>query len=453
MTSEEKILNQINIDEEKPGISKPKQVYMGLCADLIHPGHLNILNEAKKHGEVTIGLLTDKAMASYKRLPYLTYEQRKIVVENLKEVKQIVPQDTVDYVPNLKKYKPDYVIHGDDWKTGFQRAVRARVIETLKEWGGSLIEIPYTKDISSTKLNQEVRKLGITPEMRMGKLRRLLQAKPISRFLEAHNGLTGLIVETTRIIKDEIPEEFDGIWISSLTDSVAKGKPDMEFVDLTSRLSTIHQILEITTKPIIVDGDTGGLLEHFPYTVKTLERLGVSAIIIEDKIGLKKNSLFGTDVPQTQDSIENFSKKIFIGKNSQVTDNFMIIARIESLILKKGLDDALKRAKAYIEAGADAIMIHSKEKEPNEVLEFCEEYSKFENKVPLVAVPSTYSHITGGQLEKAGVNMVIYANHLLRSSYLAMKRTAELILACNRGLEAEGNCMNIKDILNLIPEE
>lgn len=455
MTQEqkEKILNPTNTNEINSETPKPKKVYMGLCADLIHPGHLNILKEAKKYGVVIIGLLTDKAIASYKRLPYLTYEQRKTIVENIKGVDQIVPQETADYVPNLKKYKPDYVIHGDDWRTGFQREMRKRVIQALKEWGGSIIEINYTKGISSTKLNQEVRKLGITPEMRRGKLKRLFQAKPLSRFLEAHNGLTGLIVEKTKIRKNEIPEEFDGIWISGLTDSTAKGKPDIEFIDLTSRLSTIHQILEITTKPIIVDGDTGGLREHFVYTVRTLERLGVSAIIIEDKMGLKKNSLFGIEVPQTQDTIENFSYKISQGKKAQVTEDFMIIARVESLILKKGLDDALKRARAYIKAGADAIMIHSKEKEPDEILEFCEEYTKFENKVPLVAVPTTYNHITETQLKKMGINLVIYANHLLRSSYLAMKRTAELILACGRGKEVEEICMPIPDLLNLIPEE
>ncbi|MDD5133555.1 MAG: phosphoenolpyruvate mutase [Candidatus Nanoarchaeia archaeon] len=444
MIQESNNLNQENTE-------KPKTVYMGLCADLLHPGHLNILNEAQKYGDVIVGVLTDKAIASYKRLPYLTYEQRKVIVENLKGIKKVVPQDTLDYVPNLKLYKPDYVIHGDDWKTGFQREVRERVIQTLKEWGGSVIDVPYTKGISSTQLNNNVKKLGVTPEMRMGKLKRLLHAKPLSRFLEAHNGLTGLIVENTKILKDEIPKEFDGVWISSLTDSTAKGKPDIEFVDLTSRLNTIHQILDITTKPMIVDGDTGGLIEHFPYTVKTLERLGISAIIIEDKIGLKKNSLFGTEVEQTQDTIENFSKKIAAGKNAQVTNEFMIIARIESLILKQGMEDALKRAKAYIEAGADAIMIHSKEKEPNEILEFCEHYSKFENKKPLVVVPTTYSQVTEKQLETMGVNVVIYANHLLRSSYLTMKKTAELILACDRGKEAEENCVSIKEILNLIP--
>jgi len=329
---------------------KKPLVYVGMSADLVHPGHLNIINEARKLGEVMIGLLTDKAIASYKRLPYMTYEQRKIVVENIKGVKYVVPQTTLDYVPNLRKYKPDFVVHGDDWKVGVQQKTRQRVVDVLKEWGGRLIEVPYTKGISSTQLNNVLKEVGTTPQIRMKRLRRLLESKKISRFLEAHNGISALIVEN---IKYE-NKEFDGIWISSLTDSVAKGKPDIELPDLSDRISNINEILEVTTKPLIVDGDTGGKIEHFKHLVRTLERLGVSAVIIEDKIGLKKNSLFGTSVFQTQDSIKNFCKKIEEGKKAQVTSDFMIIARIESLILKKGMRDALKRARAYIKAGADA---------------------------------------------------------------------------------------------------
>ena len=343
-----------------------KKVYVGMSADLVHPGHLNVIKEARKLGDVIIGLLTDTAIASYKRLPYMTYRQRKIVVENVKGVSKVVPQDTLDYIPNLRKLKPDYVVHGDDWKTGIQKSIRERVIKTLKEWGGKLVEVEYTKGISSTQINQSLKEIGTTPEIRMKRLMRLLDAKLIVRFLEAHNGLTGLIVENFCMQSDETITEFDGMWLSSLTDSTAKGKPDIEAVDLTSRLQTINDILEVTTKPIIYDGDTGGRPEHFVFTVKSLERLGVSAIIIEDKIGLKKNSLFGVEVSQTQDTIENFSDKISIGKKACITDDFMIIARIESLILKKGMDDALIRANAYIEAGADGIMIHSKEKKPHE---------------------------------------------------------------------------------------
>jgi len=428
-----------------------KKVYVGMSADLIHPGHLNIINEARKHGEVIVGLLTDKAIASYKRLPFMSYEQRKIVVENIKGVKEVIPQETLDYVPNLRKIKPDYVVHGDDWKTGVQRHTRQRVIDALNEWGGKLIEPEYTKGVSSTQLNVGVKEMGTTPDIRIKRLRRLLNAKPLVRVLEAHNGLTGLIVENTQIKKDNKLEEFDCIWLSSLTDSTAKGKPDIGFVDLTSRMNTIRDILDATTKPIIFDGDTGGETEHFTLMVKTLERLGVSAVIIEDKVGLKKNSLFGTDVKQKQDSIENFSYKIKEGKKAQVTTDFMIIARIESLILKAGADDALKRAKAYIEVGADAIMIHSKEKDPKEVLEFCKEYSKFQDKVPLVAVPSTYNEITEKELMDAGVNIVIYANQLLRSAYPAMVKTAQSILENGRSCEANDLCMPIKDILELIP--
>lgn len=429
-----------------------KKVYVAMSADFVHPGHLNIIKEANKLGELTIGLLTDKAIASFKRLPVLSYEQRKIVIENLKGVKNVIPQDALDHTSNLKRLKPDYVVHGDDWRTSFQKENREKVIKVLKEWGGRLVEIPYTKGISSTKFNKSLLEVGTTPEIRMKSLRRLLQAKDLVRFLEVHNGLSGLIVENTKIEESGRNKEFDGMWLSSLTDSAAKGKPDIEYVDLTSRIHTIQDILEITTKPIIFDGDTGGVTEHFVFMVKTLERLGVSAVMIEDKIGPKRNSLFGTDVEQTQDTIESFCNKISSGKKAQVTEDFMIIARVESLILKKGLEDAVKRAKAYINAGADGVMIHSKEKDAKEILDFCERYKKFENKIPLVVVPSTYSQIKEEDLINAGVNIVIYANHLLRSAYPAMKKTAECILENERAHEAEEFCLSIKDILNLIPK-
>ena len=429
-----------------------KKVYVAMSADLIHPGHLNIIEEARKYGEVIIGLLTDKAIASYKRLPYMTFKQRKKVVENIKGVSEVVPQEVLDYVPNLERYKPDYVVHGDDWKTGVQKEVRNRVLQTLKKWGGELVEPHYTPGVSSTELNLWVREIGTTPGIRLNMLRRLLEAKDLVRIMEAHNGLSALIVEKTSIKKDNRTELFDGMWLSSLTDSTAKGKPDIGYVDLTSRMNTISDILEVTSKPIIYDGDSGGLTEHFVLMVRTLEREGVSAVIIEDKVGLKKNSLFGTDVKQTQDTIENFSNKIRAGKKAQVTQHFMIIARIESLILKNGMDDAIRRAKAYISAGADGIMIHSKEKTPDEILEFCKKYNKFDVKVPLVVVPSTYSSITETELKKAGVRVVIYANQLLRSAYPAMIRTAESILQNERAYEADKNCMPIKEILTLIPE-
>ncbi|MGD2090814.1 MAG: phosphoenolpyruvate mutase [Candidatus Aminicenantes bacterium] len=430
-----------------------KTVYVAMSADLIHPGHLNIINEARKLGKVILGLLTDKAIASYKRLPALSYEQRKMIVANIKGVAEVVPQTTLDYVPNLRKIKPDYVVHGDDWRTGVQRETRQRVIEALEEWGGQLVEPQYTPDISSTQLNNALKEIGTTPGIRLQRLRRLLASKELVTIMEAHSGLTGLIVENIRVKVNQQLREFDGMWLSSLTDSTSKGKPDIGCVDLTSRLNTLNDILEVTTKPIIYDGDSGGLAEHFEYMVRTLEREGISAVIIEDKVGLKKNSLWGTEVQQTQDSIENFSTKITRGKQAQVTDDFMIIARIESLILKAGLEDALERARAFIAAGADGIMIHSKEKTPEEILAFCKGYNQLEQKVPLVAVPSTYGSITETELKQAGIRIVIYANQLLRSAYPAMVKTAESILTHQRVLECEsqGMCMPIKDILTLIP--
>ncbi len=443
MTKKEKTL-------KKRRRKKEKLVYVGMSADFIHHGHINIITKARKYGEVVIGLLTNEAIASYKRVPMLSYQQRKKILTNIVGVKKILPQKTLDYVPNLRKIKPDYVVHGDDWKTSVQAETRKRVVEVLKEWGGELIEPKYTKDISSTDITNQILKQGVTPQQRQKRLRKILKVKPLMRVMEAHSGLTGLIVEKTKLIKSNKVLEFDGIWISSLTDSSSKGKPDTAAVDVTSRINTIEEVLEVTTKPIIVDGDSGGLTEHFVYTVKTLERLGVSAIIIEDKIGSKRNSLFGTEAQQFQDDVKNFSQKITSGKRAQITDDFMIIARIESLILKAGMDDALIRASAYIKAGVDGIMIHSKEKNPKEILEFCREYRKFKHRVPLVTVPSTYSKITERELEKAGVRIVIYANQLLRSAYPAMKKVAETILKNGRALEVEADCMSIKDILTLI---
>jgi phosphoenolpyruvate phosphomutase len=430
---------------------KRKIVYVGMSADLIHQGHINIINRAKELGDVIVGLLTDEAVASYKRMPFLNYEQRKMIIENIKGVENVIPQETLDYTFNLKKIKPDYVVHGDDWRTGVQREVRSKAIKVLKEWGGKIIEPKYTQGVSSTELVTRTLELGITPFHRLKNLRKILEVKPLVRILEAHNGLTGLIVEKTKIIEKGNVFEFDGIWESSLTDSTSKGKPDIATVDITSRIQTIEQILEVTTKPVIVDVDNGGLSEHFAFTVKSLERLGVSAVIMEDKTGNKRNSLFGTEVKQTQDTIKSFSQKITIGKRAQVTDDFMIIARIESLILGKSVDDAIKRAKAYIKAGADGIMIHSKDESPKEILEFCREYKKLKYRVPLVAVPTTYNQITEKRLQEAGIRIVIYANHLLRSSYPAMVKTAKLILKHHRAYEASKFCLPVKEILKLIP--
>lgn len=422
-----------------------------MCADLIHTEHINTIVEAKELGDVVVGLLTDEAIASYKRVPFLSYEQRKTIVENIMGVKNIVAQTTLDYVPNLRKIKPDYVVHGEDWRTGIQKETRRRVVQALKKWNGKLVERKIVPGLSSTHLINSVLKAGVTPAYRLKMLKKLLELKPLVRILEAHNGLTGLIAEKTRITEKGKIVEFDGMWESSLTDSLSKGKPDTAAVDTTSRIQTIEQILEVTTKPMIVDGDNGGLPEHFVFTVKSLERLGVSAVIIEDKIGAKRNSLFGTDVKQNQDTIEDFCDKISAGKRAQVTDDFMIIARIESLILKVGLKDALKRAKAYIGAGADGIMIHSKEKDPKEILDFCRKYKKIKYRVPLVVVPSTYNQITEEQLIKAGARIVIYANHLIRSAYPAMVKTAKSILKHHRSHEAGRFCLPIKEILELIP--
>ena len=429
-----------------------KKVYLGMIADIMHPGLINIINEGAKYGDVIIGLYTDKAIATHKRLPYLTYEQRETVVRSINGVADVVPQDDWSYVPNLVKYKPDYIIHGDDWLQGPDKYIRDEVFKVMEAMGGKVIEIPYTKGITSSGLAEELESLGTTPQARLKSLRRLITAKPIVRIMESHCGLTGLIIEHTKVEVGNEVREFDGMWASSLTDSTSKGKPDIEAVDLTTRLHDLNDSLEVTTKPVIYDGDTGGKTEHFVFTVRTLERLGVSAVIIEDKVGLKQNSLFGTDAVQTQDSIEGFCSKIQAGKEAQVTRDFMIIARCESLIAGKPVEDALERCHAYVAAGADGIMIHSKNKDGQDIKEFCQRFREVDNHTPIVAVPTTYGQFTEAELAEWGINIVIYANHMLRSAYPAMVKCAERILETTRCQEAsEEYCMPIKQILNLIP--
>ena len=429
-----------------------KKVYLGMIADIMHPGLINIINEGSKYGDVIIGLFTDKAIATHKRLPYLTYEQRETVVRSIHGVTDVVPQDEWSYVPNLVKFKPDYIIHGDDWLEGPDKYIRDEVFKVMEAMGGKGIEIPYTKGITSSGLAKEIDSLGTTPEARLKSLRRLITAKPIVRIMESHCGLTGLIIEHTKVEVGNEVREFDGMWASSLTDSTSKGKPDIEAVDLTTRLHDLNDSLEVTTKPVIYDGDTGGKTEHFVFTVRTLERLGVSAVIIEDKVGLKQNSLFGTDAVQTQDTIEGFCAKIRAGKEAQVTRDFMIISRCESLIAGKPVDDALERCYAYVAAGADGIMIHSKNKDGMDIKEFCQRFREVDNHTPIVAVPTTYGQFTEAELAEWGINIVIYANHMLRSAYPAMVKCAERILETTRCQEASDEyCMPIKQILNLIP--
>lgn len=428
-----------------------KTVYIGMTADIIHPGIINIINEGAKYGELTVGLLTDSAIVSHKRLPYLTYEQRKQVVENLKGVAHVVPQEDWSYVPNLKKMKPDYIVHGDDWKSNYLSKIRDDVYNVMKEWNGQVIEVPYTKGIDSSALVANAKTIGTTPDIRLKSLRRLIAAKPIVRIMEAHSGLSGLIIENSSIMKEDGVHSFDGMWSSSLTDSTNKGKPDIEAVDLTTRLQDLTDILECTTKPIIYDGDTGGISEHFVFTVRTLERNGVSAVIIEDKKGLKKNSLFGTEAKQILATEEEFCEKISAGKKAQVTKDFMIIARIEEIIAGYSVDEAISKAFAAVKAGADGIMIHSKDKSGEDIKEFCKKFRDEYKTIPIVLVPTTYNQFTEQELSSWGANVIIYANHMLRSAYPAMVKCAETILQTERSLEVNDICMPIKQILELIP--
>ncbi len=430
-----------------------KTVYMSFSTDILHSGHISIIEKAAALGELTVGVLTDQVVASYKRFPVLSYEERVLMLKNIKGVSRVVEQRSLSYAENLRKYKPDVVVHGDDWKTGPQKTVREEVITILSEYGGELVEFPYSDDERYQALEKRSREQLSIPDIRRGRLRRLLAMKPLVSILEAHSGITGLIAEKTIVEKDGKVKQFDGMWVSSLCDSTAKGKPDIELVDMSSRLRTIDDIMEVTTKPIILDGDTGGLIEHFVYNVRTLERMGVSAVIIEDKTGLKKNSLFGTEVEQTQDTIEHFCEKIAAGKRALKTKEFMIIARIESLILEQGMEDALARAFAFVKAGADGIMIHSRKKDPAEIFEFCEKFRAEDASTPIVVVPTSFNTVTEDEFAARGVNIVIYANQLTRSAFPAMQKVALSILENQRAKEADDMCMPIKEILTLIPEE
>ena len=427
-----------------------KQVYICFSTDIIHNGHLSILKKAAALGEVTVGILTDEVVASYKHYPLIPLDERIAMFESLKYVSRVVVQESLDYTDILNQLKPDIVVHGDDWLVGYQANIRAKVIEALKSWNGQLVEFPYTHTPTEETLSSLDSLLSL-PETRRSRLRKLMAYKPCLSVCEAHNGLTGLIVEKTAVDTPSGRRQFDAMWVSSLCDSTAKGKPDIELVDMTSRMRTLEEIMEVTTKPIILDGDTGGQIEHFVYNVQTLERMGISAIIIEDKKGLKKNSLFGAGVGQMQDSIEGFCQKITAGKNAQKTRDFMIIARCESLILEQGLEDALTRCHAYVKAGADGIMIHSKQKTPDEVYAFCDAFRAVDPKTPIIVVPTTYNGETEAQLAAHGINVVIHANHLIRSAFPAMQATARTILENGRSKEADALCMSIKEILTLLP--
>ena len=429
-----------------------KKVYTCFCTDVIHEGHRNILQEAKKYGEVTVGILSDAAMIKFNRFPTITMEERKKMIADTGLADTVMIQNEIMYDNVIGTIQPDYVIHGDNWQYGPELAIRHNVIDNLEKYGGELIEVAYTYNENVKKIDDNIKEKLAMPEFRRKRLRQLLKLCPIVKTIEVHSGLTGLIAEKTVVEHNGELNQFDAMWLSSLCDSTAKGKPDIELVDMSSRMRTIDDVMEVTTKPIILDGDTGGLEEHFVYNVRTLERMGVSAVIIEDKTGLKKNSLFGTEVEQTQDSIENFCHKIRAGKRAQRTEEFMIIARIESLILEKGQEDAMKRATAYVQAGADAIMIHSRKKSPDEIFAFCDAFRKVDAKTPIVVVPTSFNSVTEDEFVSHGVNIVIYANQLTRSAFPAMQSTAVEILKNHRALEVDARLMPFKDIITLIDD-
>ena len=439
--------------ESRKQTQETPTVYVCFSTDILHSGHIRILTEAAKYGDVIVGVMTDEVVVSYKRYPLLGFEERKALFENLKNVSRVVAQDTLSYRKAIETYHPDFIVHGDDWMSGFQKPLRDECVSLLSKYGGQVIDLPYSSDEKYQEIDNHMRAELSLPDLRRGRLRKLLGIKKPVTVMEAHSGLTGLLIEKTVIHQDAGAKQFDAMWLSSLCDSTDKGKPDIELVDMTSRFRTIDDIMEVTTKPIIFDGDTGGLKEHFVYTVRSLERMGVSMVIIEDKKGLKKNSLFGAEVEQTQDTIENFCEKIRAGKAAQKSSDFMICARIESLILEQGMEDALARAKAYVASGADAVLIHSRKKQPDEIFEFVQLFRKKDQTTPLVVVPTSFNTVTEEEFARRGVDIVIYANQSIRAAFPAMQAAAESILQNHRAAECDEICMPIKDIITLIPEE
>ena len=430
-----------------------KKVYTCFCTATIHKGHLNIIAEAAKLGDVTVGVLSDREAIRYNRFPILSEEDRLAAIRALPGVKNAMIQRDMMYSDVIDSLKPDIIVHGDNWcnPEAPEYFIRQHVEASLKGYGGEIVDIPYTFDPEAKRIDDLDKERLAMPEYRRKRLRQLIKMCPIVKTIEAHSGLTGLIAEKTVVQQEDGRlDQFDAMWVSSLCDSTAKGKPDIELVDMSSRLRTIDDIMEVTTKPIILDGDTGGLTEHFVYNVRTLERIGVSAVIIEDKTGLKKNSLFGTEVKQTQDSIENFCAKIAAGKDALRTKDFMIIARCESLILEQGMDDALSRCHAYVNAGADGIMIHSRKKDPAEILEFCDKFRATDPTTPIVVVPTSFNSVTESELAAHGVNICIYANQLTRAAFPAMQSVAQDLLKYHRAQEVDSRLMPFKKIITLI---
>ena len=428
-----------------------KIIYLGLTADLIHAGHINIINEALKYGQLLIGLITDQAISKEKRLPLLSYFDRKALLLNIKGVKDIVPQEDWDYSINLQKYKPDFFIHGDDWNTSEYKIIKNNCINVLSAYGGKLIEIAHTPNINSDLVVDKIRKLKNVSSLRQNTLKRLLQSKSFIKIIEVHSPMSAMIIDNLKINNERGSNFFDGFWSSSLSDSTLFGRPDIESLDIASRLNMINNIFHATTKPLVMDIDTGGLLEHLEINIKTIEQAGVSAVVIEDKKGLKKNSLFGNEVIQHQEDVKVFQEKIKLINTIKVNDNFLCIARIESLILDKGLEDALHRASSYVDAGADMVLIHSRKKTPDEVFLFANEFKRDHPNIPLACIPTSFYTVTEGLLQDKGFNLSIYANHLIRASYKHMEKIAKSILTYQTSQYIEEDIESVKDILNLIP--
>ncbi len=410
-----------------------KTVYVGMSADLVHPGHINLLREAASLGRVTVGLLTDRAISSYKRMPFLTFEQRRAVIEHIAFVTAVVPQDTLDYTDNLRLLRPDFVVHGDDWRNGVQAQTRRRVLDVLREWGGTLVEPPYTEGISSTALRMAAMDIGFAPGVRQRRLRRMLDCKPLVRVMQAHDGLSAHIVDRLEETTQGAPREYDAIWVDSLAGAPIRGKPDPLPFDLSSRLVTLHEILDATTKPLICNAGGAGHAAGVTAAVRTLERIGVSAIVIDTEVTDRRAVPAMAASAPPQDDMAAFIREIAAARDARVTPDFMIIARINDRTRDCGADRMMARAAAGVDAGADAVMCDSDPVNPDGIFDLCRRYRRLMNGHPLLVGLSGTEGLQEHDLASAGASMVVYTDTLLRAAREAMISAASQVLSCGAG--------------------
>jgi len=409
-------------------MASEKTVYVGMVGDMLHVGHINILKTAARLGRVTVGVLTDRAVVGYKRLPLLAFEDRVRVVESIADVAAVVPQKTLSYVENLRALRPDYVVHGDDWRYGDQVSrARAEVIATLGEWGGELVEVAYTKGISSTAIHRSGAADALFSGTRQGRLRRLLAAKPTLRIVEAHSGLSAKIAAEVR--GPDGATGFDAVWQSGLTDAIHRGKSDGGAVDRGRRLQAVEEILDAGPLPLIYDGRAAGRPETVFDLTRALDKAGVSALCLGDRSDPDRT---GPEMSPAETVAQ-----IEAVRAACPTGAVMAISRIVVAAPGNGgsgaLDRALDRALALLEAGSDAVMFDSAADTAEPILDIAARLRRQRRDVPLFAAQSDRWGAPIHRFENAGIDAVVYETHLLRATVAPMRRAATALLAEGTG--------------------